>query len=617
MPQPLAPLALLAKTEIAAASPKSSLSSLFRKAAAPAAADGGGGGSEEDDEEDGGVFSAAAALSQSLTPDDTPPAHCAASDDPTVSFRIRNYSAVDDAELDALEQSAAAHPAMPLPIRINSSSSTISNASTVTHTTVGQRVAPEKVGVEHFERLKVIGQGGYGKVFLVRKKATQTIYAMKVLKKATLVIHTKTVEHTKNERTILSQLTHPFIVKLHYAFQTPEKLYLILQYAPGGELFSHLATQRMFDEDTASFYIGELLLALEHLHGLGIIYRDLKPENVLLDAKGHVLLTDFGLSKVALETRTVCGTIEFTAPEVLDNQTEYGPGVDYWSLGVMLFDMLTGRPPFSGNNRKKVMELILKGKVTFPPYLTSYAKDLLNKLLKKNPAQRLGSNGAQEVKSHSYFRKLNWKQLAARELEPPICPSVVGSLDTSNFDECFTGMSIESPPLKTGGLHPFNPAYIPASATVGGAASLAPPTTNTATTATAASNTNTSTPTPMTPATNKKKKHRKKAEAAAAAAAAVAASSASNSPASVKGVLVQTTAPGTPTLESTSSEISLEINDVPTPLTSIAIPGSSGMGRGGGGAGLDSSASESGSLVVNHFHGFSYVADDGFFGMDG
>jgi ribosomal protein S6 kinase beta len=202
----------------------------------------------------------------------------------------------------------------------------------------------------------------YIQVFLVRKKATRKLYAMKVLRKATLTIHTKTKEHTKNERSILELVQHPFIVKLWFAFQTSTKLYLILGYAQGGELFSHLASERMFSEDVAAFYIGEILLALDHLHSLGIIYRDLKPENVLLNSDGHILLTDFGLSKVALSTKTICGTVEFTAPEVLSGQSNYGNGVDHWSLGIMLFDMLTGSPPFSGNNRKQVVESILKKK---------------------------------------------------------------------------------------------------------------------------------------------------------------------------------------------------------------------------------------------------------------
>ncbi|KAI9015150.1 kinase-like domain-containing protein [Gaertneriomyces semiglobifer] len=267
---------------------------------------------------------------------------------------------------------------------------------------------------------------------------------MKVLRKASIVLHGKDAEHTRNERNILEEVRHPFIVTLHYAFQTHAKLYLILSYASGGELFTYLATERMFSESVACFYIAELLLALEHLHELGIIYRDLKPENVLLNANGHVLLTDFGLSKVALDTRTVCGTIEFMAPEVLDDHREggYDKAVDYWSLGIMLFDMLTGAPPFTGNNRKKIMDGILKKKLACPKYMTSHAKDLCTKLLRKDPQKRLGSGptGASEIKKHNFFRKIDWNQLAALKLPPPIVPKLSRPDDISNFDDHFTTM---------------------------------------------------------------------------------------------------------------------------------------------------------------------------------
>ncbi|KAJ3154964.1 Ribosomal protein S6 kinase beta-1 [Geranomyces michiganensis] len=317
-----------------------------------------------------------------------------------------------------------------------------------------------RVGLSDFHVMSVIGKGAYGKVFLVRKRpsplSTATrpgseLYAMKVLKKASLVVCGKDAEHTKNERGILEDVSnHPFIVSLHYAFQTNEKLYLILTYASGGELFTYLAKEKMFAEPVACFYIAELLLALEHLHGLGIIYRDLKPENVLLGADGHVQLTDFGLSKVALDARTVCGTIEFMAPEVLDDhRTEgYGAAVDYWSLGIMLFDMLTGSPPFTGNNRKKIMDGILKKKVVWPKYLTVNARDLCNKLLQKNPTKRLGSGGATgaaAVKRHAFFKRIDWTRLAARDVDPPLVPNLAAPEDTSHFDECFTSLPTESP----------------------------------------------------------------------------------------------------------------------------------------------------------------------------
>ncbi|KAJ3235151.1 Ribosomal protein S6 kinase beta-1 [Chytriomyces hyalinus] len=492
-------------------------------------------------------------------------------DDPTISFRIRNYSAVEEGTGETSNSNGVETKAIPI---ANAVSLDAANSF-------------KKVGPDDFERLRVIGQGGYGKVFLVRQRDTRTIYAMKVLRKATLIIHTKTVEHTKNERTILSKLEHPFIVKLHYAFQSPEKLYLILQYAPGGELFSHLAQQRMFDEDTASFYIGELLLAIEHLHGLGIIYRDLKPENVLLDAQGHVLLTDFGLSKVALETRTVCGTIEFTAPEVLEVSVDYGCAVDYWSLGVMLFDMLTGAPPFTGQNRKKVMESILKKKLTFPPYLTSFAKDLLTKLLRKNPIQRLGSTtGADEVKKHGFFRKINWRHLSAREIDPPITPNVSHSLDTGNFDVCFTGMALESPTVP-GGRGAGWAGGVVADAAIGNAVpSLVPSVADKTVDGGSGLNSGASTPVPG----NKKKKHRKKAEQAAAAAAAAAAGgpgSSVNSPNSSTAKMAAI---------ETDVDNSSEVGDVATPL--------SNTGGGSSSSGQD-----------HHFHGFSFVAENGFAAM--
>ncbi|KAI7907197.1 kinase-like domain-containing protein [Cokeromyces recurvatus] len=178
-----------------------------------------------------------------------------------------------------------------------------------------------KVCLDDFEMLKLLGRGAYGKVMLCRHKESGILYAMKVLKKASLFVHAKNAEHMKAERQILEEVRHPFIVQLFYAFQTNDRLYLILEYATGGELFTHMASERMFSEDVARFYIAELILALEHLHDLGIVYRDLKPENCLLDREGHIRLTDFGLSKVSIEgsrANTICGTTEYMAPGKID-----------------------------------------------------------------------------------------------------------------------------------------------------------------------------------------------------------------------------------------------------------------------------------------------------------
>ncbi|XP_075542881.1 ribosomal protein S6 kinase beta-1-like isoform X1 [Dermacentor variabilis] len=312
----------------------------------------------------------------------------------------------------------------------------------------------EKTGPKDFELLKVLGKGGYGKVFQVRKltgKDGGRIFAMKVLKKATIVRNQKDTAHTKAERNILEVVKHPFIVDLIYAFQTGGKLYLILDYLSGGELFMHLEREGIFLEDTASFYLSEIVLALEHLHREGIIYRDLKPENVLLDAQGHVKLTDFGLCKESIQdgamTHTFCGTIEYMAPEIL-TRTGHAKAVDWWSLGALMYDMLTGAPPYTAENRKKTIEKILRCRLNLPPYLTPDARDLLRKLLRRNVLQRLGSgpNDARDIKAHPFFRHVNWEDVLARRVEPPIKPQLLNDEDVSQFDTKFTKQTpIDSP----------------------------------------------------------------------------------------------------------------------------------------------------------------------------
>ncbi|XP_076248429.1 ribosomal protein S6 kinase beta-1 isoform X3 [Calliopsis andreniformis] len=253
-----------------------------------------------------------------------------------------------------------------------------------------QNVNPgqEKAGPQDFELCKILGEGGYGKVFQVKKvtgKDKGSIFAMKVLRKASIIRNQKDTAHTKAERNILEAVKHPFIVNLMYAFQTGGKLYLILEYLCGGELFTYLDREGIFLEDTACFYLSEIILALQHLHNQGIIYRDLKPENILLDGEGHVKLTDFGLCKEHIQegtvTHTFCGTIEYMAPEIL-TRSGHGKAVDWWSLGALMFDMLTGMPPFTGDDRRKTIEKILRGKLNLPQYLTPDARDLIRKLLK-------------------------------------------------------------------------------------------------------------------------------------------------------------------------------------------------------------------------------------------
>ncbi|KAK4875456.1 hypothetical protein RN001_011878 [Aquatica leii] len=313
---------------------------------------------------------------------------------------------------------------------------------------------PDKAGPQDFELLKVLGKGGYGKVFQVRKVSgtdAGTIFAMKVLRKASIVRNQKDTAHTKAERNILEEVKHPFIVDLKYAFQTGGKLYLILEYLSGGELFMHLEREGIFLEDTACFYLSEIILALEHLHMQGIIYRDLKPENILLDAQGHVKLTDFGLCKEHIQegivTHTFCGTIEYMAPEIL-TRSGHGKEVDWWSLGALMYDMLTGAPPFTAENRKKTIEKILKGKLNLPLYLTADARDLIRKLLKRQVSVRLGAPPADAlaVKQHHFFKHISWDDVLSRKLEPPFKPSLSSDDDVSQFDTKFTEQTpVDSP----------------------------------------------------------------------------------------------------------------------------------------------------------------------------
>lgn len=323
-----------------------------------------------------------------------------------------------------------------------------------------------KMTATDFTTLKCLGKGTYGTVLLVKQNSTGRLYAQKQFKKASLTVHKKLVEQTKTERSILESVNrHPFIVNLYYAFQDHEKLYLILEYASGGELFHHLAMEKFFTEEVAAYYMAEMVLALDHLHhDVGVIYRDLKPENCLLDSEGHLLLTDFGLSKVSVDEpgspgSSRCnsqgiGTIEYMAPEVIrGDHTGYGKACDWWSLGALGHDLLTGSPPFGGNNYTKIQENILKKKLTLPYYLSPDAKDLLTRLLRKEPNKRLGAKGPADVailKKHRFFRKINWAKLARRELEPPIQPLITDPELAENFSAEFTNLALSAHPETEG-----------------------------------------------------------------------------------------------------------------------------------------------------------------------
>uniref|UniRef100_A0A8B9XC51 non-specific serine/threonine protein kinase n=1 Tax=Bos mutus grunniens TaxID=30521 RepID=A0A8B9XC51_BOSMU len=308
----------------------------------------------------------------------------------------------------------------------------------------------EKADPAQFELLKVLGQGSFGKVFLVRKKTgpdAGQLYAMKVLKKASLKVRDRI--RTKMERDILVEVNHPFIVKLHYAFQTEGKLYLILDFLRGGDVFTRLSKEVLFTEEDVKFYLAELALALDHLHQLGIVYRDLKPENILLDEIGHIKLTDFGLSKESVDQEkkaySFCGTVEYMAPEVV-NRRGHSQSADWWSYGVLMFEMLTGTLPFQGKDRNETMNMILKAKLGMPQFLSAEAQSLLRMLFKRNPANRLGSEGVDEIKRHLFFANIDWNKLYKREVQPPFKPASGKPDDAFCFDPEFTAKTPKDSP---------------------------------------------------------------------------------------------------------------------------------------------------------------------------
>eukprot|EP01117_Protostelium_nocturnum_P013726 TRINITY_DN5155_c0_g1_i1.p1 TRINITY_DN5155_c0_g1~~TRINITY_DN5155_c0_g1_i1.p1 ORF type:complete len:433 (-),score=175.41 TRINITY_DN5155_c0_g1_i1:61-1359(-) len=326
-----------------------------------------------------------------------------------------------------------------------------------------------KVKKEDFDFLRLVGRGGYGKVYQVRKRDNGQIYAMKVLRKDFL-IETNNVGYTKMEKDILRTVNHPYIVKLHYAFQSDSQVCMVMDFLNGGQVYYHMKDTSMFTEKVVMFYGAQIVLALEHLHSLDIIHRDLKPENILFDGKGNISLTDFGLSKDAMKegkrTSTFCGTIEYMAPEVIKGEG-YGKPADWWSLGSLLFDMISGRPPFESDNEEALQKKICTQKLKIPSFFTSEASSLIKGLLTRDEKKRLGANGAEEIKKHRFFKPINWRKLLDGEITPPFKPKVSDCLDYSNFDKQYTSEALQmSPEFKLSEsqerlFHGFSWAYTP------------------------------------------------------------------------------------------------------------------------------------------------------------
>ncbi|KAM6381820.1 ribosomal protein S6 kinase alpha-6 isoform 1-T1 [Pluvialis apricaria] len=315
----------------------------------------------------------------------------------------------------------------------------------------------EKADPAQFELLKVLGQGSFGKVFLVRKiigPDAGQLYAMKVLKKASLKVRDRV--RTKMERDILVEVNHPFIVKLHYAFQTEGKLYLILDFLRGGDVFTRLSKEFLLGYvyrgrcEILPRRTGPCFGSPSQL-GNCIQGPEARKVNILLDEAGHIKLTDFGLSKESVDQEkkaySFCGTVEYMAPEVV-NRRGHNQSADWWSFGVLMFEMLTGTLPFQGKDRNETMNMILKAKLGMPQFLSPEAQSLLRMLFKRNPSNRLGagSDGVEEIKRHPFFSTVDWNKLFRREIQPPFKPASGKPEDTFCFDPEFTAKTPKDSP---------------------------------------------------------------------------------------------------------------------------------------------------------------------------
>ncbi|KAJ3056881.1 Serine/threonine kinase [Rhizophlyctis rosea] len=303
---------------------------------------------------------------------------------------------------------------------------------------------PKGIGLDDFTFLAVLGKGNFGKVMLAEEKFSKSLYAIKVLKKE-FIIENDEVESTKSEKRVFITATrerHPFLVNLHSCFQTESRIYFVMEYVSGGDLMWHIQHQQ-FSEKRAKFYACEVLMALEYFHKNQIVYRDLKLDNILLTLDGHIKLADYGLCKENMSygssTSTFCGTPEFMAPEIL-MEKPYGRAVDWWAFGVLIYEMLLGQSPFRGDDEDEIFEAILEDEILYPVNMAKDAVSLLQKLLTKDPAKRLGGgkSDADEIKKHPFFKGIDWDKLLRLEVTPPYYPTVSGPTDVSNFDEEFT-----------------------------------------------------------------------------------------------------------------------------------------------------------------------------------
>ncbi|KAH0795770.1 AGC family protein kinase [Histomonas meleagridis] len=312
------------------------------------------------------------------------------------------------------------------------------------------------IQITDFTVLKVIGRGSYGKVQLVKHKSDGQLYALKSLSKRFLADY-NLIGKTLTERNALLKANHPFLTSARYSFQSPTKLFLALEYVPGGELFTRLCKERKFSEDRVKLYVAQLVLALCYLHSIGIVHRDLKLENILVDEDGYIKLTDFGLAKEKMDNEgdrasTFCGTPDYVAPEMLLSKP-YDKAVDWWSLGILTYEMLYGRSPFYNSDTNVMFRSIVYDPVEFPVGGSNEVIDFISKLLEKDPAKRLGSgpNEIDDVQNHPFFEGVDWEGLLLKTVPMEWKPNLCSDTDTSQFDKQFTNenpvFSYENPEL--------------------------------------------------------------------------------------------------------------------------------------------------------------------------
>jgi protein kinase A len=298
-----------------------------------------------------------------------------------------------------------------------------------------------------FELHKILGTGAFGVVYLAKHVATSKYYAMKMLEKEK-VVKLKQIEHSYFEKKILCGLNFPFVVYMKYFFKDNVYLYYVLPFIAGGEMFLHLRKLGKFEETSSKFYGAQVILALEYLHACELVYRDLKPENILIDRTGYIKITDFGFCKLIKgRTWTLCGTPEYLAPEIILSKG-YGLSVDWWSLGVLLFEMSAGHPPFYASDPMRIYEKIVSGKYRCPNHFSPELKDLVSHVLQVDVTRRYGNlkDGILDFKNHKWFKDIDWDSLLNTRMHPPFIPKIRSPGDTSNFD-VFEGEKIKESPF--------------------------------------------------------------------------------------------------------------------------------------------------------------------------